>query len=451
MTTREESAVRLPDDALLREIERREGEFAGPVERLRFVRASVEAYDSAPEIVRGGVGKLGPKMVIAEVNARLDGRRDMESVLLRAGYQGARALEKLQVALSSRKVVLGLGLAAVMAGVAAAPSMLREWSPSESAAGEQDLSLAVAPTQEIWLVESDEAGELYSNGLRISNEFVTHNQPRRYTWLPATLGPEAQASLDEPDWRSLPAGIVFHTTVTGTAPMLERRNNQLLRSHGEKLMRYLARERLYNFVIDRFGRVYRLVPEDEYAYHAGFSVWGDDQAGYVDLNESFLGVAFETRPEAVEPGVRPEAAVTEAQVESARRLTRVLRERYGILASNCVTHEMVSLSPDKRLLGYHTDWDGRFPFASLGLPDNYQSDLPAVSYWGFAPDGAFRSTMGAEMRSGVAASEKRFAADARARGVSKGELQRVRLRQYHALRARLKEVKQEDPEAARSH
>jgi len=51
----------------------------------------------------------------------------------------------------------------------------------------------------------------------------------------------------------------------------------------------------YNFLIDRFGRVFRIVNESDAAQHAGYSVWSDDRWLYVDLNESFLGVSFEAR------------------------------------------------------------------------------------------------------------------------------------------------------------
>ena len=52
--------------------------------------------------------------------------------------------------------------------------------------------------------------------------------------------------------------------------------------------------RSYHYVIDRFGRVWRTVPEGSIAFHAGFSVWGDRSALFVNLNSSFLGVALES-------------------------------------------------------------------------------------------------------------------------------------------------------------
>ena len=56
-------------------------------------------------------------------------------------------------------------------------------------------------------------------------------------------------------------------------------------------------------MIDRFGRVFRIVRESDSANHAGNSVWADQHWVYVNLNESFFGVAFEaqTQAERIEP------------------------------------------------------------------------------------------------------------------------------------------------------
>ena len=51
--------------------------------------------------------------------------------------------------------------------------------------------------------------------------------------------------------------------------------------------------------------------------HAGNSVWADSRWSYVDLNISFLGVAFEAR-------MQDEQPINEAQLHSARSLTEML-------------------------------------------------------------------------------------------------------------------------------
>ena len=78
----------------------------------------------------------------------------------------------------------------------------------------------------------------------------------------------------------------------------------MLRRIGESLLAYVQRRQAYNFVIDRFGRVFRVVPEEEAANHSGYSTWADEKWLYVNLNESFLAISFET----VSPAAREEAA-----------------------------------------------------------------------------------------------------------------------------------------------
>ena len=46
----------------------------------------------------------------------------------------------------------------------------------------------------------------------------------------------------------------------------------------QRLLRYVQQNRLYHYVIDRFGRVYRVVAEESKANHAGHSVWAQRRA-----------------------------------------------------------------------------------------------------------------------------------------------------------------------------
>src|SRR5207237_9236146 len=99
--------------------------------------------------------------------------------------------------------------------------------------------------------------------------------------------------------RSKPAGIVFPTTESPQAPLEERQTGRL-KLIGKSQIEYARRKRAYHFVIDRFGRVYRVVEESGVANHAGYSVWSDQEWLYVNLNESFLGVSFEAQTESGE-------------------------------------------------------------------------------------------------------------------------------------------------------
>jgi hypothetical protein len=103
------------------------------------------------------------------------------------------------------------------------------------------------------------------------------------------------------------------------------------------------------------------------------------------LNQSFLGVSFETQ---TAPG-QARAALNPAQVRSGDVLIEMLRKRYGIPARNCVTHAQVSVNVSNLLIGYHLDWASSFPFDQFGLPDNYALPLPAVSLFGFEYDASF--------------------------------------------------------------
>lgn len=259
-------------------------------------------------------------------------------------------------------------------------------------------AVRVGPPPDIWQVEKTDAFETYSNGLRIDNRFTIANHPRSYLVFSATPAEHTRGER-----RSVPAGIVFHSTESLQAPFEPGQNSRLKRI-GESLLAYVRLKRAYNFVIDRFGRVYRVVPEGDAANHAGNSIWSDPEWLYLNLNESFLGVALETQ---TAPG-QVEAAVNPAQVRSAAILTDMLRGRYGIPAGNCVTHAQVSVNASSLRIGYHLDWASSFPFDRLGLPDNYALPLPAVSVFGFEYDANFGRRAGARLFEEAQRSEQMF-------------------------------------------
>jgi hypothetical protein len=270
-------------------------------------------------------------------------------------------------------------------------------------------------------VDQTADSETYSNGLRIDTRFVSANHPRSYLAFPMA-SPDSGAGVR----RTQPAGIVFHTTESRQAPF-EASENRALKRIGESLVDYVRRKHAYHFLIDRFGRVYRIVPETDAANHAGFSVWSDDAWFYLNLNESFLGVSFEaqTLPGQVDP------TVSAAQVRSAAMLTEMLRNRYGISPRNCVTHAQVSVNPDNMRAGYHTDWASSFPFAQLGLPDNYPRPLPALTTFGFAYDATFLRWAGTRLYAGVEMAEEQLSRDAAASGVTP-EVRRKMLRKRYS-------------------
>ena len=200
----------------------------------------------------------------------------------------------------------------------------------------------------------------------MESEFATANEPRSYYVFERTGKTEP---LPEP--RFVPAGIVFHTTESHQAPFEPRQTRQL-KKIGRSLLDYVRQNRSYNFVIDRFGRVFRVVQEADAAYHAGKSVWADANFYYINLNHSFLGIAFEAQSAAGEDN----PVVSPAQVHAARVLTEMLRSRYNIPATNCVTHAQVSVNPSNMQIGYHKDWAENFPFPEVGLAGQLRPAAP---------------------------------------------------------------------------
>ena len=267
---------------------------------------------------------------------------------------------------------------------------------------------AAAPNAEVWQVEKTSGFETYSNGLRIENQYAVSHRPRAYT---AFSREYPDGSVGEK--RSDPVGIVYHTTESLQAPFESSQNN-LLKRVGESLIEYVRRRRCYNFLIDRFGRVFRIVNEGDAADHAGHSVWADERHFYVNLNDSFIGVSFEAQTEAGQTT----SSVGDAQFRAAAMLTEMLRSRYKIPGGNCVTHAQVSVNPSNMQIGYHVDWASSFPFERLGLPDNYATPSPAIALFGFAFDAGFEQRAGVRMAAGALDAARAVAARAEASHLS---------------------------------
>src|SRR5580658_791792 len=285
----------------------------------------------------------------------------------------------------------------------------------------------------VWQVEQTADSEVYSNGLRIDTRYTVANRPRLYTAF-------QRDGASSPVQRTQPAGIVYHTSESCQAPF-EAQDTPVLKRLGESLLEYVRRKRAYNYLIDRFGRVYRVVAESDTAYHAGYSVWADDQWFYVNLNDGFLGVSFEAQ---THPGQTGEAA-SPAQIRAAAMLTEMLLSRYRISAANCVTHAQVSVNPSNMLVGYHTDWAAGFPFEAVGLPDNYQLPLPSLWAFGFDCEPAWLLSSGNGVTFGVRLAEQDILRRAAAAGLRPAAYRKAIREQY---RAWLAEVRRTSPPAA---
>ncbi|MEO8131107.1 MAG: peptidoglycan recognition family protein [Bryobacteraceae bacterium] len=288
-----------------------------------------------------------------------------------------------------------------------------------------------APPQsfaDVWLVEETDKEDVFSNGLRVDNRFSTPNQPRFYQVLDRKHGMTPSG-----DWHSQPVGIVYHTTESAIAPFDAQRNDALKRI-SKVTLDGLRDNRSYNFFIDRFGRVLRIVEETSAANHAGNSIWADETSAYLNLNSSFLGVAFEaqTGTDDFEPRINA------AQVHAGRILTEMLRAKYKISSQNCVTHAQVSVNPSNMRIGYHTDWARGFPFAALGLDNNYNLPPASLSDFGFEYDGLFRRAIGPDFWKGIPLAEAQMAQDAAGKGSTYYAHKAALQDRYHRLYSALK-------------
>lgn len=322
------------------------------------------------------------------------------------------------VAVSRQRYVwIAGGIAALGAALGASYTITPP--PEPKAASAAPVS---APIGNVWQVEAKPGYEVYSNGLRIETAESVSNGTRHGVVFDAA-DPSRTFPIVEP------AGIIYHTTESDMAPFKEE-NSEALQKLGESILRYVARRKSYHYLIDRFGAVHRVVDESSPANHAGHSLWADKERLYVNLNESFIGVSFETQ---TAPGDALPSAITPAQIHSGRVLTEMLRSRYHVPAENCVTHAQVSVNPQLRRVGGHTDWASNFPFSSMGLPDNYELPVVAIDRFGFHFDNDFLRATGNRMWRGLALTEQRLEMEASNTSTPVAEVRDRRFALYERL------------------
>ena len=254
----------------------------------------------------------------------------------------------------------------------------------------------------VWLAERGDGYEFYSNGARVLTEFETDGKERRFYSFPIDA---LFNNSDEVETGSKPIGILYHVSESDLLPFAGKYNSSL-QGRSRALLEYAREKGLYNYLIDRFGRTYRIVRDERAANHAGNSVWSDERNLYVNLSASFIGICFEGKSE-TGAAVGPEG-INEAQIYAARVLTAVLRSKYGIADANCVTHGLVSVNPSNRLMGYHTDWVTGFPFEAVGLTNKYDAELLAVSRLGFTYDQPYIHAAGGKRWAGLERAETKL-------------------------------------------
>ena len=282
----------------------------------------------------------------------------------------------------------------------------------------------------VWLAEQGNGYEFYSNGARVLNEYETAGERREFYRFPVD---GVARGADDGERLTRPLGIVYHVSEGDQLPF-DNEYNASLQTHSKALLEYARGHRLYNYVIDRFGRVYRIVRDEESANHAGNSAWSDGRNLYVNLNASFIGVCFEgqsRRGKAVGAD-----GINETQIYAARQLTAVLRSKYEIADANCVTHGLVSVNPSNKLMGYHTDWVAGFPFAAIGLTNKYDTEIAAISRLGFNYDSAYLAAAGGKRWPGLDKADVALRDAARQSGASVEDKRRALQEVYERLYAK---------------
>lgn len=273
----------------------------------------------------------------------------------------------------------------------------------------------------IWLVEKTKDSEIYSNRLKIITTFTTDNISRRYyTFKKDTPLPPA------PDQeKHTVAGILYHASESDIFEFKPEMSDSI-KKYSKALIKYLRKKKSYNYFIDRFGRVYRIVREDHAAFHAGNAVWADDTSIYLNLNHAFIGICYEGRDfETAESNTdsqkivpMEEMSINEAQLISGKELTDWLRVKYNIPQGNCTPHCLVSLNRHNLLIGHHLDLSRGFPFDQYGLSNKYRETIPAITEFGCSYDQYFLDIFNGDIWPGIAFSERRLEKKAQEHGMS---------------------------------
>ena len=304
----------------------------------------------------------------------------------------------------------------------------------------------------IWLVEKTSEREIYSNRLQIITTHTISNIPREYYRFPKNSNPfPANSKITDKI-----SGIVYHASESDLYPFMPEMNRSILK-YSKRLIKYLLRKKSYHFFIDRFGRVYRLVQEDQAAFHAGNSIWADDEEIYLNLNHAFIGICFEGK-DFEEINIRKKkkrsstnskssllkptgiSTFNEAQLRSGKELTDWLRVKYKISQHNCVPHALISVNPDRMLIGFHLDLSRGFPFAKFGLSDKYQEPLPSMVEFGFLYDRYFERIFNGQLWRGIRYSEEILQRQAGNSGMSFAEYRKSLHRKFSRYREWNKEM-----------
>jgi N-acetylmuramoyl-L-alanine amidase-like protein len=282
---------------------------------------------------------------------------------------------------------------------------------------------AIAPTpnpkndifkikEKIFFMETENGFEKWSNGCIISTKYETDNHPRGYYTIPRGEGSDGEQKTNKI------AGILYHTPESAMFDF-DPENKNTIQQGSRGLLALVQRHKKYNYMINRIGEIYRIVRDDQAAIHAGHSLWADDKNTYVLLNESFLGVCFESK---FDGASSLEEILTPAQIRSGKLLTDVLRTKYNIDDANCTTHGLVAVDRAKMLIARHHDWVRFFPFEEMGLSDKYRIHPPNMVDYGFTYDNDVMAKIGNQLWEGATTAGEEFRKRAERAGLSPDDM-----------------------------
>jgi len=283
----------------------------------------------------------------------------------------------------------------------------------------------------IWKVGTEGEYEKWSNGCRISTKYETDNHPRGYYTIPRDSDTAGNQFSDKI------VGIVYHTPESGMLSFTPD-NNEAIQKKSRLLLEYVRDHKSYNYMIDRYGEIYRIVRDEHAADHAGHSIWADAKNFYVSLNESFLGVCFESRFEGAES---LDEILTPAQINSGRLLTDVLRTEYTIDDADCTTHGLVAVDNEKMLIARHHDWVRNFPFEAMGLSDKYKIQPPSMIDYGFTYNEDVLAKLGNKLWEGALTAEVEFKSRAEKARVSPDILRQKLRERYNSQCAKMRALR----------
>ncbi len=276
----------------------------------------------------------------------------------------------------------------------------------------------------IWLVEKTKESETYSNRLKIITTYTTENIPRRYY----TYEKNTPMLPKQDEDTNKVAGILYHASESDIFAFRPEMSESI-KEYSRALIKYLSKKKAYHYVIDRFGRVYRLVKEEHTAFHGGNSIWADEKSIYLNLNHAFIGICFEGKDfetQNIINGKKTSRKITpmeatsinEAQLISGKELTDWLRVKYKISQENCVPHSLASLNRHNMLIGHHLDLSRGFPFTQYELSDKYRETIPAMTEFGLTYDQYFIDIFNGKIWPGIGLSEKLLEDRAKEHGMS---------------------------------